>query len=495
MTSQPVNVEPSVTSQQTKKLNQNLLKKVLVIIFIVIILLLLFILIIKFNAKHKNMSSSSINKDNLYNLDRPILIKEGDKYGYIDSNGKILIAPKYYHAEEFNNGYALVLDTDYYNIIDKTGKIILNSPTYDKPEYIKDYGIWIVSNVLYNSKLQKIFPEGITVDYDEYGILEYRDSSNNETGIANYNGKKIYKCNNNSVYFSISKSQDDDMYAIVECGENDSKKQIVSLNSGKVVYSIKNDKNYSLYASSNGIFWLYNKEKKANETYMFFKDNKLQYKTDDKVEDISLYNDQVLKINYGDDYEKKGKKQRYYYYNYKKKKIVDYSEIEDVELSGSDYLMFVNHNYKIVSGDNGYGLNVDNKIKIPTEYDRIEFLYYDLFKYIKKTKNQELVLAKKDGATDKKTDLINVKNKKIVASFNTNSVYHYNDNTFLIVQTTEENSNHIKKTVIYNLLTGKTFTVPDDSTSELYSNYVVIESKDGKKTFYNTKFNKIYESK
>lgn len=64
------------------------------------------------------------------NAGPPYVIKVGQKYGYIDKTGKIVIEPKFPMALNFSDGMALIVENDLYGYIDHAGKIIVE-PQYE----------------------------------------------------------------------------------------------------------------------------------------------------------------------------------------------------------------------------------------------------------------------------------------------------------------------------------------------------------------------------
>ena len=68
--------------------------------------------------------------------------KKGDKWGFADSNDKIIVEPKYDLVTEMNKyGFAGIKKNDKWGVIDETGKVIL-TPTYkvdNEPEFIGKY--------------------------------------------------------------------------------------------------------------------------------------------------------------------------------------------------------------------------------------------------------------------------------------------------------------------------------------------------------------------
>jgi len=59
------------------------------------------------------------------------LIKQNDKYGYIDKTGRIVIAPQFQKADNFSNEFANVQVDGKWGYIDKSGKIVIR-PQFDE---------------------------------------------------------------------------------------------------------------------------------------------------------------------------------------------------------------------------------------------------------------------------------------------------------------------------------------------------------------------------
>jgi len=57
-----------------------------------------------------------------------VRVHVGSKAGYIDSTGRMIIEPKYENAEDFEQGRAVVRDEQGYLIIDRSGKVINRIP-------------------------------------------------------------------------------------------------------------------------------------------------------------------------------------------------------------------------------------------------------------------------------------------------------------------------------------------------------------------------------
>ena len=63
-------------------------------------------------------------------------LTEKKKYGFIDTNGKEIVPPKYDDVEPFSEGFAKVRRNFYWGLIDETGREII------EPKYTE----WMVSS-------------------------------------------------------------------------------------------------------------------------------------------------------------------------------------------------------------------------------------------------------------------------------------------------------------------------------------------------------------
>ena len=123
----------------------------------------------------------------------------------------------------------------------------------------------------------------------------------------------------------------------------------------------------------------------------------------------------------------------------------------------------------------------NDKVILSCEWDDIDFLGLDLYKYLS-SKGKNYILVEKD----KKTYLLNVKNGKKVVEFNSNYVDDDYDTTFLYYKDKDTGEQ-----VIYNLLSGKTLRINKDDSVYTYSNYVKVKS-DKKTEYYNTDLKLFY---
>lgn len=471
---------------------------------LIILVLLILIGIGGFFAfKHFGTGKTDVDLNFIFDPNKPIIVKNNGKYGYITSEGKTMIEPQYNNANNFYGDYAVVTvdnpNKDSYNktiyqIIDKKGNVKLSSESYSAPKYYSTYNLWVVDGVLYDSKLNKVLGEGITVEYVSNGYFEYTDSLKNESGIITYKGKKIFTMPGTSVSADISDNEynKDDLYATVKTYSEPEKEVIISLKTGDILFTSEDVESYYISEENSGLFYYYNQKLDdgyKNRKFLFFINNKLAYQTTEVVDKVEVYDyqNQILEIDYGYNYEELGKSQRTYYYDVKNKKMLDKrpsnsTSLDDLEID----LIEQTYGFKEYSSSGRYGIMSGNKVIVPCEYNDIEYLNINLFNYMK-SKGKELVLLEKD----RKLVLYNIKNSKSITTFNSSYIYDYDDSTFIKISLYEEDGYTTKGYTVYNLLSGKSMDFGKSDYVSIGSNYVTIK-KDGKKTYYNTNFKQIY---
>ncbi|MCM1370740.1 MAG: WG repeat-containing protein [Clostridium sp.] len=415
--------------------------------------------------------------EQIYNINNPIVIEKKGLYGYIDAKGNILLEPTYLSATQFYGDFAVVGIEDKtnplgtkYQIINKKGKKILESQYSTNIKYIDDYRIWIVDNKLYNSKLKQLTKDDYIVYYEDYGYLTYINSKMNEVGIINFDGKIIFKQKNSdesTIDIEISKTDLEEHYAkICIRGETD---KIISLQTGKIIYE-NEEKNSEILVKDDNIF-IINNNPKSN---LYLKDEKVMYRLDKNINEMSLYSDDILKIDYGYKYSSYGLTQRYYYHNF-----ITGEVLKEEPLEGN--LKKVLNIYTEYNCLDKIGLKENEKIILPCEYDKILYLPSDLYNYLNITKSLKLIITKKDG----NIELKDIKSLKTLYIFENDSINTYNESTFIKVKS----DNNI---LIYNLYTGlyKTFDIKKEI--DIYPNYIKV-TKDKTVEYYNTSLEKIYE--
>ena len=477
--------------------NKNNSKKIMLILLVLILIGIGIFIFFKFFRD----SNSTVDLNSIFDPNKPIVVKNDGKYGYITSEGKTMIEPQYKSANDFYGNYAIVSidnpDTSAYNktlyqIIDKKGNVKLTSDSYSGPKYYATYDIWVVDGVLYDSNLNRMLSEGINVEYIDYEYFEYTDSVKNESGIMTYKGKKIFTMPGTFISADISENEynQEDLYASVKTYSDPEKEVVISLKTGDILFTSEDAENYYISEEDNGIFYYYNHtldDGYKNRKYLFFINNKLAYQTTEVVDDVEVYDyqNQILEIDYGYNYETLGKTQRRYYYDVKNKKMLTEkpsSSTTNLELD----LIEQAYGFKEYSNSGKYGLMSGNKVIVPCEYDDIEYLDINVFNYMK-SKGKELVLLEKD----KTLVLYNLKNSKTITTFNSSYIYDYDDSTFIKFSLYAEDGYATTGYTVYNLLSGKSMNFEKNDEISIGSNYVT-HKKDGKTTYYNTDFKQIY---
>jgi len=120
-------------------------------------------------------------------------IKKQDKYGFIDSTGKISIEPVYTEVEDFKEGFALVQKDNLYGYINKAGRIKIDFRFDEAGSFSQQVAI-----VQQNKHTFLIDHTGkqVSANYDE--IADFADNAaivkkDNVYGAINHNGEEIIK--------------------------------------------------------------------------------------------------------------------------------------------------------------------------------------------------------------------------------------------------------------------------------------------------------------
>lgn len=474
-------------------------KKILIPIFAIaaIVTIVLGITLIK------NLFSGGTNEkaalEAIFDPEKPILIKEDEKYGFITYKGKELIEAKYDYASDFYGDYAIVAKENetskdeytepyIYAIINQKGKEVLSDiKSVYQPQYYSEYGIWVINEKLYDSELKQITNNDIKVEYLGSGYLTYFSSELNKSGIMNHKGKIIWTYDSSivSVELSDNKYDKDELYAEVSTYNEKDGSFILSLKNGKKVYSLDDSENYYISARENGIFRVWHNEDYDDETWLFVYKNKVVYESDE-VDDIEIYDykNQILELDYGyeADYD-----ERYKYYDIKNKKTLD----EEPESSTEDFeeldLYETLYGFKPYESSDKFGFMEGDKVLVPAEYDEVNVLAISPFNYIKNQKKQSLAFVEKDS----KTTLINVKNKKEIVTFDAQSPISVETSTF--IEAIKYDDYERDGYIIYNLISGKQKEFDKDVEITLGSNYIkVTEGSDN--IYYNTELEEIYKN-
>lgn len=486
--------QENVNSNEKNKNNKK-------IIFIIIAIMAIAGIIVFIFTNHK---ISDDKKDEIiaYNPNTIILVKKNGLYGYIDLKGKELISPKYTSANEFVDGYAVVIIDNYdgsdcndsyrkiYKVIDKNDNTMAISCS--NPLYSSKYKVWLsydksLYGSLFDSKFKKMTNGSDHIYYlsnsmGKYYKFETYDSENKKYsyGLINYKGNKTYvessnKNNNNYIYYSeheISTLLSD--YCLIRKNDDNNKETsaIVNCDTGKIVYGYTD---YHIVSNGNNIFSI------SDNPYRYI------YIANDKIieargiyaitKNYSEKDDEYLRMVNDNDETK--------YIRIKDNAIVDtlpsVSKDINTDIDSNEIL----YGYKIKRNSGKYGLLKDDDVILNYEYDDIYFVNPILYKYIKDKKKQELVILKKDN----KTSLMDLSSKKILFEFAASTVTSYDDNTFLKTNKTSDS-----KIQIYNVLSGKSILIDYNYKTKIqfYDSYMT-ETLDDKVTYYNIDLENIYD--
>lgn len=447
------------------------------ILLIVIVVAIIAAIIIKIFVGPK-VSDKKINS--MFDIDSFIRVEKDGKYGYIDSNGKFVIQPQYDYATEFYQDHAIVAlksenSANVYQVIDKSGNVKATAGYSSDIKYIEEANIWIINDQLYDDSLKKLSPDDVEVSYKDAGYLKWSNKTDNTAGIMNSSGKitYTYKFVNNENYFNFDPSDNAETLKENYCKVNIENKKygIVNCDTGKIVYDYI-DKYIS--NEDNNMFEIETKSNYEFVSIMYIQNDKIVFQSSSK--NVSLYYSNYGYIEIID--KDKAYDERYSYIDISKGQITD-KKPSSSSNTNDEWEEFT----KITkfSCNSGYGLMSGEKIKIPCEWSNIKYFDLMLYKYLS-SKGKEYVITQKDG----KSYLINLKDGKAVAEFNASNIYLDDDSTFIYYRDAETSQD-----IIYNLITGKSLTIENNTNFTIYKNYITLR-EDGKLNYYNTDLKLIY---
>lgn len=492
--------QPNFNSVQPIANKKKFNKKILLLIIIGILVVGLGIFAVSY-FMNKPAKKGEVDLSVIYDPDKPIAIKKGDKYGYINTKGEIIIEPQFISADDFVGDYAVVktnkpadsilYSDEIYQVINKKGKVLISAEDYNKPLFIPEYEIWVINDKLYNSNLKPITGESLVISYISNGYFAYEDVVKGTSGILNHKGKQVFSWDLSSISVDIDEnSYSEDLYAVVSSYSENEVDAIVSLKTGKTLFTLENPEDEYLSSYGDGIFYYYDQsvdDGYENRTWLYFHDGELAY-TVSKADYINIYDydKQILEISYGYDYENIGKQSQYEYYDVKNNKILtEEPESSYDDEDEEDDLIEKAYGYKIYENNYKEGLIAGDRIVLPAEYEEIEFINVGLFNFMKKEYNKELIIIQRDD----KSILMDINTKTAVATIDSIFVHDVEGSSFLKASIYEDwTSNGY---IIFNVISGKSMTVDEDAEYEINSNYVTI-NKDNKKTYYNTNLEQIY---
>ncbi len=451
------------------------------------VLLCILIILVIYRSRSYKVDTKDENLIYIYDLEKPIVIEKDDKYGYILENGETLLEPIYLKASAFWNGYAAVSDEEgTYKIIDKKGETVLN-PSKKEPKYYSECGVWTFDDKIYDKNLEVVFEEKGSLEYVDKCQFTFLNNDKKESGIVNSQGTKVFTWDKDYITATISSMPDGiaEHYAIVNDYENVDK--IVSLKTGKTIYEVDKPEEKYLRQEAGNIFRLINrKESFKTERWLYIKDDAIIFDIAEEVYMLELisYYEGILKIDYGQNYKDLEKDSRYLYYDIDTK---EYSKENPIENSIPQE--FKPFNYKLTREEGLFGLEKGSTSILEKKYDRIEFLNYELHRYLYENKDVEFVLLEKE----EELFLYDIVKKQEVAKFSSTSFVNYKGSSFLTFTLYEDNGYTKKGYFIYNVLTNKSLEIDKNDEFEIGSNYVIVKNATGEKQIYNAKLKEIYK--
>lgn len=473
------------TSQQQKNTGNSKIAIIVAIVAVIVVVAAILGIVFLMPSSEEKQEKEAIN--NMFNPDKLIKIKSDDKYGYINSKGKLVIKAQYENASDFYGDYAVVLapsvkdetETTVYQIIDQKGKV--KKEALISIEYLEETGMWIIDNELYNGSLKKVSPTNIKVEEADEGYFIWVDSKENTGGIMNIEGKLTYeyKFQSGENYISIEPSETDESLKENYCrvNVNNDKYAIVNCDTGVVVQDFT-EKYISV--EENNIFEINKINTYSDESIIYIQDDKIAYKSDDPSNISVSYYPGFLQIK---DYSKEYDEGRYSYLHLDTLELKD-KEPEGVsndtnELNEWEKLTGIN----IITQNYKYGLSNEETIVLSPEWDVFEFIDVNLYKFLKNDK-KDYIYAKKDD----NWYLIDLSTKKTINEFKTTTIYQTKGTTFM-----HYTDRDTKDKKVFNILTGKTLNVSSENDLDTYSNYVTIkDTKNKTLKYYNTELELIY---
>lgn len=478
------NMQPQTKKSKTLPIILGVVGAVIAVVVCVILLL--------------NMSPSEERKekqliDDIFNPKQLIKVKSNtdEKYGYINTEGKFEIEPKYDDATDFKGDYAVVraeietegLTRTVYQIIDKKGKVKKQANL--NIEYIDDNGTWIIDGELYDSKMKKVSPAGVRVSHKEDNYYLWINDEKKTAGVMNEKGKATYtytfQSGENSIYLTIPSIDETlkEKYCVVNVED---KYGIINCDTGVVVHELSETR---VSSNTDNVFELKDPDTYAFKEIMYIQNDKKMYSSTSEEVDLYYYPGYVS-IRDGS----KDLSERYTYLHTATGEIknerpsTSYDDDDDDEEDITNEWEKLTGNKAFSCGDDGYGLMNNEKITLPCEWEDLEYLEVRLYKYLKSNKKEYIY-----GEKDDKWYLISIPEKKAIVEFNASRITKKEESTF-IYYTDKDTSN--KK--VYNLLTNKSLNVDSEQYLTVYSNYITVKDYSDKiLKYYNTNLECIYK--
>lgn len=470
-----------------KRIFKKINKKILLIGCLAIITLIILIVVIS------NMGPKNELLKLIYDIESPIAIKKGGKYGYVDFEGNTLIEPAFESAGQFYGEYTLVStienDEEVFQIIDKKGSVILTSSSANKPRYYSEYGVWLVDNKIYSKDVKEIFKDDYHMTHVGNGYFSYQDNKKAASGIIDYSGKKVFSWDEDYISIDISEIGYTDAERYAAISNYEEREEILDLTKGKTIFTLDDPKNQYLEVEDENVFRIIDRENSYKTIkWMYISDSQVSFETTEEIYEITIdsFEKGILKIDYGSNYEESGKQERYAYYNVKEKKYMDSKYGKEESTTKNDW-MEEQYGFKTYTCSGLYGIMIKDKILLDCTHTDIHFLEDTLYDYMKQYHKESIAIIQKD------TNILvyNMKKKEELLKYDIASLEETDESTFLLLTTFEQDGFTKKNYVVYNLVTKKSKEFAPSSDISVHSNYITVG--DGSKNiYYNANLNEIF---
>ncbi len=453
-------------------------------------LVLLASLIIVFANRHRR----DVVLENIFDPDAPIAVQFEDTYGYVNRQGETLIEPAYLTAGPFYGQYAAVSladgDREIYKIIDTKGSTILTSTSANKPRYYKEYGVWLVDNKIYSSELKKLAGGDRHITYIDKGYFAYQENDAKASGIIDYQGKKVFSWDENYISVDISKTAYDESLPYAAISNYEERESIISLRTGKELYTLSDPKNRYLEVEPDNVFRIIDRQDSYKTVeWLYLSDDKIAFQTSEEIYDISIddYLKNILKIDYGVNYEAAGRSERYAYYDVANGRFLDAKYGASESTTKNDWMEKI-YGYKTYTCSGLYGLMEKDKILTDCTNRRISFLPRQTYDYMNMYYQKPIAIIEGDADVL----IYNLREHRELAHYEVASLTSTDDSTFLIVTEYESDGFTKKNYVAYNLITDAALEFASTASIAVHSNYLVV-TENGKDTYYDVELDAIFE--
>lgn len=144
-----------------------------------------------FDKNGKQISNDYFDSDSSFGFgDGLYVIKKDDKFGYMNTNGEIVISPQYDKATTFENGIACIQYNNEYGCIDKQGKTVVEPQFDEMKNFSEDLAAIKISGKWgYIDKSGKIKISPIYDEADNFSDGIAKVETNNKIGYIDKSGK------------------------------------------------------------------------------------------------------------------------------------------------------------------------------------------------------------------------------------------------------------------------------------------------------------------